>query len=184
MIETVSGCAGRKAPCMKTLAFLLGLMLAFALCFPAGLQAAQEADPGDFKLIDDDRLTGILQNEGKGKIVIVTFFASWCGPCRMEIPQLVRLRSKVPEEDMLILGVNFDYSLAELNRFLRRVKMNFPVYIGESNVFTSKSKLIEIRAIPRMFIYDASGKQVQDIEGVLPEAVFDRMVDYLLESAI
>lgn len=168
----------------KTAANLLAVLLLTALCWPAGASATQELDPASLKTLDDAGLKHILQNEGKGKIVIVTFFASWCGPCRKEIPQLVRLRSKVPEEDMLILGVNFDHSLEDLNRFLRRVKMNFPVYIGESNVFTSKNKLIEIRAIPRMFIYDAAGNQVQDIEGVLPEAVFDRMVDYLLESAI
>lgn len=167
----------------SALSLLIALLLS-ALCFPAVAPAAQELDPANLQTLDDAGLKRILQNEGKGKIVIVTFFASWCGPCRKEIPQLVRLRSKVPEEDMLILGVNFDHSLEDLNRFLRRVKMNFPVYIGESNVFTSKNKLIEIRAIPRMFIYDAAGSQVQDIEGVLPEAVFDRMVDYLLESAI
>lgn len=165
-------------------AFQLCLALVLALWFPTGLQAAQEAGVSDLQFIDDDRLSSILQNEGKGKVVIVTFFASWCGPCREEIPQLVRLRDNTPEENLLILGVNFDHSLEALNRFLQRARINFPVYIGESNVFTSNNKLVEIRAIPRMFVYDASGNQVQDIEGVLPEAVFDRMADYLLESAI
>lgn len=162
-----------------------GLSIAIlALVLPAFLLPAMAAeDPQQGKvgypILTVPKLEQLLKTRGKDKVVIVSFFASWCPPCRKEIPQLVHLRSKVPAEDMLILGVSADHDLGELAKFLGRVKINFPIYMGADELFIEH----EVSAIPKMVVYNNKGEVFQVIEGLLPEATFNNMIDYLLGNA-
>jgi thiol-disulfide isomerase/thioredoxin len=123
-------------------------------------------------------LDNVLQNEGRGKIVMVSFFASWCPPCRKEIPQLVHLRSKVIDNELLILGISADYGLEELYKFLERVKINFPVYLAANDILAK----YEVVSIPKMLIFNAKGELFQIIDGAMPEQSFYSMIDYILGS--
>ncbi|MDR2892831.1 MAG: redoxin domain-containing protein [Deltaproteobacteria bacterium] len=163
------------------LSFLLALSLAGPVLSGKvyGATGANEYGGPIYPLLSMNKLDHLLQTDGKGKVVIITFFASWCPPCRKEIPQLVHLRDKVSEDDMLIIGVSADESLPDLNKFLDRVEINFPVYLGMDDVF----KEFEVTAIPVMVLYNSDGTVYQVVEGLLNEAMFNSMVNHLLGKA-
>jgi thiol-disulfide isomerase/thioredoxin len=65
--------------------------------------------------------------EYKGKVVIVNFWATWCGPCKMEIPDFVKLYAEYKEKGLVIVGISIDDSPEQLQAFMREFKMNYPV---------------------------------------------------------
>jgi thiol-disulfide isomerase/thioredoxin len=66
----------------------------------------------------------------KGKVVLVNFWATWCGPCRIEIPSLTALYRDYRARGLVVLGVSVDSEVASIKPFARVMKMNYPVLIG------------------------------------------------------
>ena len=88
----------------------------------------------------------------KGKPVVLSFWASWCGPCRKELPALAELASKRPEVTFLAVNVDKDRPPAE--RFIRELKMPLPVaYDPESSVMAK----FDVVVMPTMFMVDKNG---------------------------
>lgn len=91
----------------------------------------------------------------KGKVVIVDFWASWCGPCRDSMPVLERLSRTYKEKGLVVLGVNIDNDAKSASAFLKEVRVSFPV------VNDSAKKLAKVYAPPTMpssFIVDRQGR--------------------------
>jgi len=65
--------------------------------------------------------------EYKGKVVIVNFWATWCGPCKVEIPDFVKLYAEYKDKGLVIVGISIDDSAEQLQAFMREYKMNYPV---------------------------------------------------------
>jgi len=65
--------------------------------------------------------------EFKGKVVIVNFWATWCGPCKTEIPDFVKLYAEYKDKGLVILGISVDDGPDQLQAFMREYKMNYPV---------------------------------------------------------
>jgi len=65
--------------------------------------------------------------EYKGKVVIVNFWATWCGPCKSEIPDFVKLYAEYKDKGLVIVGISIDDSPEQLQAFMREFKMNYPV---------------------------------------------------------
>ena len=63
----------------------------------------------------------------KGKVVILDFWATWCPPCKVEIPWFIEFQSKYGPKDFTVIGVSVDDSMAKLKPFADRYKMNYPV---------------------------------------------------------
>jgi len=63
----------------------------------------------------------------KGKVVIVNFWATWCGPCKAEIPDFVKLYAEYKDKGLVIVGISIDDSPEQLQAFMREFKMNYPV---------------------------------------------------------
>src|SRR5262245_19295359 len=63
----------------------------------------------------------------KGKVVIVNFWATWCGPCKTEIPDFVKLYAEYKDKGLVIVGISIDDSPEQLQAFMREFKMNYPV---------------------------------------------------------
>jgi thiol-disulfide isomerase/thioredoxin len=80
----------------------------------------------DFVLKDQNNLPVKLA-EYKGKVVIVNFWATWCGPCKMEIPDFVKLYSQYKDKGLVIVGISIDDSPEQLQTFMREFHMNYPV---------------------------------------------------------
>jgi thiol-disulfide isomerase/thioredoxin len=66
----------------------------------------------------------------KGQVVLVNFWATWCGPCRVEIPALTSLYRDYKDRGFVVLGVSVDSEVSAIKPFARVMKMNYPVLVG------------------------------------------------------
>jgi thiol-disulfide isomerase/thioredoxin len=113
-----------------------------------------------------------------GKVVIVNFWATWCPPCREEIPQLVALQNKYKEQ-LEIIGVSMDEDATpqQVKQFAAKVGINYPVVMGAQAIAPEYGG---VPALPTSFIVNTDGRVVQKHEGLFPPEVFDTEVRSLL----
>jgi thiol-disulfide isomerase/thioredoxin len=114
----------------------------------------------------------------KGKVVVLNFFATWCAPCREEIPGLVKLRRRYPVDKVAILGISLDEDPALLSPFVREYGINYPVKIAGADVL----RMFNIRSVPHNAIYDLTGRLVANQPGLIAEEDFMNAIDGLLEQ--
>lgn len=101
----------------------------------------------------------------KGKVVLVNFFASFCPPCRKEVPGLIRIRSEFSSDELEIIGVSVDRTLQDMTGFVREYDFNFPVYYGGEELAFA----FQVSSIPHNVIYDREGRMVVNEAGYVPE---------------
>ena len=104
----------------------------------------------------------------RGKVTIINFWATWCGPCRAEIPDLIALQKKYPDE-LQVIGVSEDeIAAAEVKRFADAHGMNYPVAMTTPEL---EKAFPGISALPTSYIVDREGKVVQRHQGMLNAAL-------------
>ena len=117
----------------------------------------------------------IDQNAWKGKVVLLNFWATWCGPCRAEIPDLIKLQDTYRDQ-LVIVGLSVDEgatALADVKSFVMNKKMNYPVAIVDEKI----EKLFGgISSIPSTFVLNTEGKIVQRHLGTLRADVTEQEV--------
>jgi thiol-disulfide isomerase/thioredoxin len=100
----------------------------------------------------------------KGKVVIVNFWATWCPPCRAEIPDLIALQDKY-RDNLQVIGISQDEAPAEVvKRFAVEHRMNYPIVMSTREI---ESLFPGVRALPTSFILDRDGRLVQKHVGML-----------------
>jgi thiol-disulfide isomerase/thioredoxin len=117
----------------------------------------------------------------QGKVVIVTFWASWCGPCRKELPVLAHFQRVIGRDALEVVAVNFQESKTDFNAVIRRNRGT----VDLTYVFDGKGRLADqyqVNAVPNMFIIDREGRvahvHVGYSESVLP-TIIDEIVALL-----
>lgn len=94
-------------------------------------------------------------SEQRGNVVLINFWASWCGPCRQEMPELEAIYQKYNKLGFTIFGVNVDKDRAMADRVLKDISTSFPVLFDGDNAVT---ELYEVAAMPTTVIVDRDGK--------------------------
>lgn len=110
----------------------------------------------------------------RGKIVLLDFWATWCAPCRLSIPELVELQKKYRDQGVVVLGISMDdpqmfadnYILA----FKEKFKMNYPILRADQKVAMDYFGTASM-AIPTLFVINREGKIADTIVGYAPGAV-------------
>ncbi len=131
----------------------------------------------------------------EGKVVLVNFWATWCGPCRYEIPALVEMRTEYDPEQVAIIGVSIDLGPPErvlplIGEFVERLAINYPVvHDGQYELLRAfyKGNLGQV-SVPLTFIFDRQGRVYKkhigvprDKSGQLnPRGVFSEDIETLL----
>jgi peroxiredoxin len=90
----------------------------------------------------------------RGQVVMVNFWASWCGPCRQEMPHLEALFQRYSSLGFTLLGVNVDKDTADAEEFLAETSVSFPILLDPES---SVSELYEVIAMPTTVLVDRSG---------------------------
>lgn len=98
----------------------------------------------------------IKLSELRGQVVMLNFWASWCGPCRKEMPLLEKIHKKYKRLGFTLLGVNVEENSSAAKKYLRDVKVSFPILFDNTN---KTSKLYNVRAMPTTILIDRSGNK-------------------------
>jgi thiol-disulfide isomerase/thioredoxin len=102
----------------------------------------------------------------KGKVLLLDFWATWCGPCRAELPNVLKIHQKHHANGFEIIGISLDQDRAKLLEFAKQQKMTWPQYfdgLGWGNKLAGK---YGIMSIPQTFLLDAQGKIIaRDLRG-------------------
>ena len=112
----------------------------------------------------------------RGKVALVNYWATWCGPCREEIPDLIELQARYPDQ-LQVVGISTDEGdSAAVAAFARGMGMNYPVVMATPEL---NRQFPGVFALPTSFIVDPEGRIVQTHVGLISPAVFEQEVRYL-----
>ena len=130
---------------------------------PSG--AAEPFTPVKLKDIGSVDAGGLLKmiNKEKGKVVVINIFASWCPPCREEVPSLIKVRNDFPAKDVTFIGVSVDKEPKALVNFVNEQRMNYPVLFATGD-FIEK---VGVTAVPQLLIYNKKGELVVNHKGLV-----------------
>lgn len=90
----------------------------------------------------------------EGKILLVDFWASWCGPCRLAFPELEKIHKDYNEKGLLLVGVSVDDRAADMQKFLKRQPVSFSIVRDAKKSLVSH---MQVKAMPTTYLVDASG---------------------------
>lgn len=120
-------------------------------------------------------------SELKGKVVLINFWATWCPPCKIEIPGFVELYDKYNENGFEIIGVSVDTSGSDsVKSFVKSEKINYPVVMADKEL---AEKFDEIVAIPTSFLINQKGEIVKKYSGLYMKSTFENDIKKLLENS-
>ncbi|MEE8156181.1 MAG: TlpA disulfide reductase family protein [Phycisphaerales bacterium] len=140
------------------------------------LAAPIVGEPYPFKLTD---LNGneISTDNWKGKVILMDFWATWCGPCVAEMPKLKKLYADYHDRGLEVVGISFDREQVRLTKYVNDNDIRWPqVYVKDlgENRQTALQKTTGVMAIPRYFVIDRDGNLHTDhgrerLEEIIPE---------------
>lgn len=132
---------------------LLAVAIAIAT-LPAQAALALSAPAPDFTLRSSNGPNLRLQ-EQRGHVVLINFWATWCGPCRQEMPQLSRLQEKYRSAGLLVLGISVDDDTRHAADVAARLGLGFPVLHDSDK---SVSRLYDLATMPTSLLLDRDGR--------------------------
>jgi peroxiredoxin len=161
---------------MKNLATIFTVLL---VSFNIQARELEGAAP-DFTLKSNQN-SNIKLSEHRGDVVMINFWASWCGPCRQEMPILDAMYKKYSPLGFTILGVNVEEDSSKANEILKKIPVNFPIlYDNENKV----SKLYNVEAMPSTIFIDRNGNMRYLHKAYKPgdEANYDQWIRKLVRE--
>jgi thiol-disulfide isomerase/thioredoxin len=130
-----------------------------------------------FALKDLNGKTVKLSNYN-GKVVLLNFWATWCAPCRAEMPDLVKLQKEYQAHGLQVVGVTYpDYSRRAVQKVARQLRVNYPIVLG-SRELAAQYDVGEV--LPTTIIIDREGKIRGRILGIMEPEEFEQSVKPLL----
>ena len=117
----------------------------------------------------------------KGKVIVLDFWATWCPPCKVEIPWFVEFHSKYGPRGFSAIGVSVDDSLAKLKPFAERYKMNYPVLVGDGrDDIKGPGAYSAGWGLPKTFVIGRDGKICKVHIGLSGKDKFEQEIKALL----
>jgi cytochrome c biogenesis protein CcmG/thiol:disulfide interchange protein DsbE len=133
----------------------------------------------DFSLKDIDGKT-VKLSDYRGKVVLLDFWATWCGPCKIEIPWFIDMQRRLKDRGFAVIGVSMDEEGWEVVKpFLAQMNVNYRVVIGSDSVAQSYGG---IEALPTTFLIDREGRIAATHVGLNSRKDFEDGIQQLLES--
>lgn len=163
---------------MKTrLHVFLFTTAAMLIVFSSATVLGQEAVRPQFALKDINGSTVRLRAY-RGKVVLINFWATWCPPCRAEMPDLVRLQREHAKQGLQIIGITYPpEKKSRVRRFARSLKVNYPIILGTRQL---RERFSSDETLPLTVVIDRDGKVKEIISGILLRQEFDEKIKPLL----
>jgi len=160
---------------MRKIAVAVMMVLLLSACSQSGAIEIGENAP-DFTLTDTVG-KAVKLSSFSGKVVILDFFASWCPPCRQEIPDFIALGKEYGPKGLAIVGVALE-ELSAAKKFAEQTGINYPVLIDDRKVSVTYGP---VRSIPTTFVIDRDMKIKKLYIGARLKSVFEADVKELLK---
>jgi peroxiredoxin len=157
---------------------LLGIVFAaIMLAFSPMSVRGQKAQAPQFELKDVNG-RAVRLSDYQGKVVLINFWATWCPPCRAEMPALVRLQREHARHGLQIIGITYPPQRKDqVRRFARSLKVNYPIILGTRQI---KAQFSSDETLPLTVVIDRDGKVSEIISGILLREEFDQKIKPLL----
>jgi thiol-disulfide isomerase/thioredoxin len=167
---------------------LLAYLLISLLPFLLPVRAASQENQPTIRFVrnpdsaPDFKLTGlngkpVTLADSHGKVILLNFWATWCGPCRAEIPDLVELQNKYKDRLQILGLVVDDADQDAIREFSEKFGVNYPVAIATDDIRRQYGGIV---ALPTSFLLDAEGRIVQKHEGLRDPVLYETEIRALL----
>ena len=171
------------------LALVVVAVVAAAMLY-FGMHMARRSDSGRSLLITKsspapdftlDSLDGksMKLSDLRGKAVLLNFWATWCGPCKIETPWLVELQNQYGSQGLQVVGVAMDDGKDEIAKFVKDMGVNYPVLIGKEAVGDAYGG---VPALPESFFIGRDGKIVDKIIGLKGKGEIEDSIKRALDT--
>jgi len=163
---------------------LIVAIAVLAGCRPGGDGSLRSKSPDQVKLVRGDaKALEELVAAHKGEVVLVDYWATWCGPCVENFPHTVELAKKSRQHGLATIAVNFDLLEDEpkVREFLAKAGADFENLISQHDSIGQKTWVdFEIGPLPEYRLYDRQGKLSQKWEGMAPGEELTKRIEELL----
>jgi thiol-disulfide isomerase/thioredoxin len=166
-------------------AALATLTFFMAACSTTGPVKAAVKQEKDRKLAADFTLTDangkpVKLSDFKGKVVLLNFWATWCGPCKVEIPWFIEFQQNYKDKDLVVLGVSFDDDgWKSVKPYVEEKKMNYRVMIGDDEV---AKKYGGVESLPTTLMIDRQGRVAATHVGLVSKSDYKKEIEELLAA--
>lgn len=144
---------------------------------PGALQAATAVPDFSLPAVLQDKQIDI--KDYRGKVVLITFWATWCGPCVQEIPSLISLQNDYEARGFSVIGISMDQGgTSVVEKMMKKTGINYPVVIGNSKISKAFGGIF---GIPASFLVDRSGNVLKRYNGWVSHKVLDEAVKKTLQ---
>jgi peroxiredoxin len=116
----------------------------------------------------------------RGKVVVLDFWATWCEPCKQEIPHFIEMQDKYASQGLQVLGVSMDDDEPPVRQFQQQFKMNYPVALGNPKLADQYGGIL---GLPITFVIDRNGQVTARHVGATEPSVIEAEVQKLLAQA-
>lgn len=157
------------------------LPLLLCLLLPcAAFAAAQVTPSAPSSSVPSLNLAGLMDllAKNKGKVVMLNFFATWCPPCRVEVPDLVAVNKKYADKGVVIISLSVDEDSKVVAPFMKTMNMDYPVYMAGRDI----TKAFQVSSIPHNVFYAKSGQRVISEPGIADTEMLEMVFNKLLEQ--
>ncbi len=171
----------------KTVFIIVAITVAFAI-YEVSRHGSRPTKPGpptaphsiapDFSLQDLNGQPLNLSDYG-GKVIVLDFWATWCAPCRDEIPHLVQLQGKYHQQGLQVVGISMDDAPKPVREFYQQFKMNYPVALGNQKVAEAYGGIL---GLPIAFLIGRDGRIHAKYVGEINMSVLEQEIKMLLQA--
>jgi peroxiredoxin len=160
----------------KYLFAILSILPMLAVLLAVEGQASTQMPPFALESVRDGEI--IDSSSFEGKVLLLTFFATWCPPCVEEVPVLVDLHKKLSSAGFSVVGLSVDQQgAAVVARFVEKRKINYPVLLAESKTTMDFGG---VYGIPVAFLVNKSGNVVKKYTGYVKHTILEKDIRSLL----
>ena len=158
----------------------LGTLLVFLVAIV--VKASLKTPPGEpAKLaftLKDMNGKNVRLDDFKGKAILVNFWATWCGPCILETPELIDLQAKYKDRGLQIIGISIDDTPEQIQAFVKEYKVNYPMLVG-----VDRDDIVEAFHLPEGIPYTVfirkDGTILDRVQGISTQAFFEDKIQKL-----
>jgi peroxiredoxin len=168
----------------RSLAFRLFALALGAASVSSTARADDACDANDRPAKLDFTLRDVAGNDVKladylGRVIVLDFWATWCAPCRVAIPDLVELYERYRDQGFVVLGISVNDPVARLEPFVQEHRMSYPVLIGDGR-YDVQEAFGPLVGFPTSFVITRDGTICRRHTGVAPKAALERAIASLL----